>query len=107
MVHKFKVANYGTKVASSMVYDDQTQFTESNIQTYLSELEELITKMITQVAAIRGDPNAAISAMNMNLMDVKDFNRRAIKIEMPGEADSRGMLKGDLEINEDLELDIL
>jgi hypothetical protein len=31
MVHKFKVANYGTKVASGMVYDDQTQFTESNI----------------------------------------------------------------------------
>jgi hypothetical protein len=63
--------------------------------------------MITQVAAIRGDPNAAISAMNMNLMDVKDFNRKAIKIDAPGEADSRGILKGDTDANEDIELDII
>ena len=90
MVHKFKVAQFGTRIASGMVYSDTTQFTESNIQQYLAELEELITKLITSVAAIRGDPNAAISAMNMNRLTIKDFNRKEMKIDMTGEADARG-----------------
>jgi len=47
MVHKFKVAQFVPRIATGMVYDDQTQFNEGNIKTYLSELEELITKLIT------------------------------------------------------------
>jgi len=47
MVHKFKVARIDTQISRGMVYDDQTVFNESNIQTYLSELEELITRLIT------------------------------------------------------------
>ena len=62
-------------------------FNEGNITQFLSELEELITKLITQTAARRGDPNAAISAMNMNRMDVKNFNKKAIKIDLQAEAE--------------------
>lgn len=83
MVHTFKVARLDAELARGVVYDDQTVFNESNIQTYLSELEELITKLITQIAAIRGDPNAAISAMNMNQMPLKDFNKKPMKLNHP------------------------
>jgi hypothetical protein len=47
MVHKFKVARLETQISRGMVYDDQTVFNESNIQTYLSELEELVNRLIT------------------------------------------------------------
>jgi hypothetical protein len=39
-----------------MVYDAQTTFNENNITNYLGELEELITKLIITVAAIKEDP---------------------------------------------------
>ena len=53
----------------------------------------MITKLITNVAAIRGDPNAAISAMNMNSLNEKNFKKAAIKIEMPSDINDRGVIK--------------
>ena len=106
MVHKFKVAQFGTRIASGMVYSDTTQFTESNIQQYLAELEELITKLITSVAAIRGDPNAAISAMNMNRLTIKDFNKKEMKIDMSGEADARGNSARDYD-HDEIDYDVI
>ena len=104
MVHKFKVAQFGTRIASGMVYSDTTQFTESNIQQYLAELEELITKLITSVAAIRGDPNAAISAMNMNRLTIKDFNKKEMKIDMVGE--DRGISSRDYD-HEEIDYEVI
>lgn len=106
MVHKFKVAQFNTRIASGMVYSDTTQFTESNIQQYLAELEELITKLITSVAAIRGDPNAAISAMNMNRLTIKDFNKKEMKIDMTGDADARGNSARDYD-HDEIDYDVI
>lgn len=106
MVHKFKVASFGTRIASGMVYSDTTQFTESNIQQYLAELEELITKLITSVAAIRGDPNAAISAMNMNRLTIKDFNKKEMKIDMVGE-DRGNVLSGRDYDHEEIDYEVI
>jgi hypothetical protein len=92
MVHRFKAACFETKISGNMVYDNQTSFNENNISNYLGELEELITKLITSVANIRGDPNAAISAMNMNRLTEKNFNKQSIKIAMPSEVDARGVI---------------
>jgi hypothetical protein len=59
-----------------MVYDAQTTFNENNITNYLGELEELITKLIITVAAIKEDPQtAAISALNMSKLTEKQFNK--------------------------------
>ena len=57
----------------------------------MAELEELITKLITSVASIRGDPNAAISAMNMNRLTIKDFNKKEMKIDMTADIDAKGL----------------
>jgi len=103
MVHKFKVARLNTQISRGMVYDDQTVFNESNIQTYLSELEELITRLITQVAAIRGDPNAPISAMNMNHLTLKDFNKKPLRVDLPMDAGMMSMGgKSDMDTQEEL-----
>lgn len=109
MVHKFKVARLETQISRGMVYDDQTVFNESNIQTYLSELEELVNRLITQVAAIRGDPNAPISAMNMNSMNLKDFNKKPMRVDVPMD---QGMMsmggKSDMDTAEDvIEVEIM
>ena len=103
MVHKFKVARIDTQISRGMVYDDQTVFNETNIQTYLAELEELINRLITQVAAIRGDPNAPISAMNMNYMDLKDFNKKAMKVDVPLDSGIMSMGgKSDMDTTDDV-----
>ena len=103
MVHKFKVARIDTQISRGMVYDDQTVFNETNIQTYLAELEELINRLITQVAAIRGDPNAPISAMNMNYMDLKDFNKKAMRVDVPLDSGMMSMGgKSDMDTTDDV-----
>ena len=109
MVHKFKVARLETQISRGMVYDDQTVFNESNIQTYLSELEELVNRLITQVAAIRGDPNAPISAMNMNSMNLKDFNKKPMRVDVPMDSGMMSMGgKSDMDTAEDnIEVEIM
>lgn len=109
MVHKFQVARIETQISRGMVYDDQTSFNESNIQTYLSELEELINRLIIQVAAIRGDPNAPISAMNMNYMDQKDFNKKAMCVDVPLDSGMMSMGgKSDVDTTDDIiDVDIM
>jgi hypothetical protein len=83
MVDRFRQAKYNPTIASMMAYDEETLFTENNIQQYLGELEELITKLITRVASTRGDPNAPIAAMNMSKLNEKVFERRSLKVDIP------------------------
>jgi hypothetical protein len=93
MVHKFKAACFETRIAGTMIYDSQTIFNENNISGYLGELEELITKLIISVAAIKEDPQAAaIAALNMSKLTEKRFDKAAAKISMPSEVDSRGVI---------------
>ena len=50
LVLDFRGANFSSKVANQMTYDDHTHFTESNITSYLAELEEYIAQLITYTA---------------------------------------------------------
>jgi len=66
-----------------MIYDENTQFNESNIIPFLAELEEYISALITFVAYKRDDPNAAISSVPLEKLPYKDFNRRELAIDAP------------------------
>lgn len=59
------------------------------------------------MAAIRGDPNAAISAMNMNRLTIKDFNKKEMKIDMQGEAEARGMNSARDYDQEEIDYDVI
>ena len=55
LVHKFKAAKFNTKVGSKMQYNDETTFNETNITTYLAELEEYFATLIAYLANQKGD----------------------------------------------------
>lgn len=50
MVDLFKSSQFFLSVASSMQYDEDTQFKENNVTFYLAELEEYISLLITYIA---------------------------------------------------------
>ncbi len=56
-----------------MNYDEGFFFNESNIISYLAEVEEYISSLITYSAFKRDDPNAAISAIPLEKLNQKDF----------------------------------
>lgn len=55
-----------------MGYDDQTHFSETNIESYLAECEEYLSQLIGYVAQQQGDPNPAISSVPFNMLPKKD-----------------------------------
>jgi hypothetical protein len=50
MVEAFRRSHFRLAVASSMSYDEGTQFNENNVTYYLAELEEFISNFITYLA---------------------------------------------------------
>jgi hypothetical protein len=83
MVNLFVQAKFSSNVANHMNYDSTTQFNEQNITSYLSELEEYISNLITILAYNRGDPNAAISAVPLERLKNKDFSTKDLVIDAP------------------------
>lgn len=83
MVNLFKKSKFSLAVASNMNYDENTQFNENNVTTYLAELEEYISALITYVAYKRDDPNAAISSVPLEKLPQKEFNKKQIAIDAP------------------------
>ncbi len=73
-----------------MQYDDQTQFNENNITIYLAELEEYFASLITFMAVQKGDQNAAISTVPLEVLNEKDFNKKELYIEAPYETNRVG-----------------
>ena len=80
---EFYEAKFTTRVASRMQYDQHTQFNESNITSYLAELEEYIFSLITYQAYQQGDPNAAISSVPLDQLHRKEFEWRKLEIDCP------------------------
>ncbi len=76
MVEMFKRSKFFLSVAQKMSYDEGFTFNESNIVSYLAELEEYISSLITYTAFKRDDPNAAISAIPLEKLNQKDFNKK-------------------------------
>lgn len=83
MVEMFKRSKFYLSVATKMNYDEGFIFSESNIVSFLAELEEYICSLITYTAFKRDDPQAAIAAIPLEKLFVKDFNRKDITISAP------------------------
>lgn len=58
------------------MYDSDTQFNENNVTMYLAELEEYISSLITLVAHQKEEPNAVISAIDLENLNQKFFQRK-------------------------------
>lgn len=82
MVEMFKRAKFTLSVATKMRYDENFQFTENNIVSFLAELEEYICSLITYTAFKRDDINAAISAIPLERLINKDFNKKEIAVSL-------------------------
>jgi hypothetical protein len=65
-----------------MSYDEGFVFTENNIVQYLAELEEYISSLITYSAFKRDEPNAAISAIPLEKLNQKEFNKKDITVTL-------------------------
>ena len=83
MVKMFKASKFFLVVANKMSYDDGINFTENNIVTYLAELEEYISSLITYTAFKKDDPNAPISSIPLENLNAKDHNKKVMTIEPP------------------------
>jgi hypothetical protein len=66
-----------------MLYDEDTIFNENNVTHYLSELEEYISNFITFLAQREKNPDAPISALSLDNMATKDFEKATAAIEVP------------------------
>ena len=82
MVDMFKRSKFFLCVAQKMNYEDGIIFTENNIVSYLAELEEYISSLITYTAFKRDEPNAAISSIPLEKLDQKDFQKKNITVSL-------------------------
>ena len=87
MVDKFKESHFNLSVASHMQYDDDVTFNENNVTMYLTELEEYISAFITYLAHREKNPDAPISALSLDNMTNKEFDKGAIAIDAPNAHD--------------------
>lgn len=76
----FKKTRFFLSVAQKMSYEEGFVFNESNIISYLAEVEEYISSLITYSAFKRDDPNAAVSAIPLEKLNQKDFNRKDLTV---------------------------
>ena len=83
MVDMFKKSKFFLCVAQKMNYEDGIHFTENNIVSYLAEVEEYISSLITYTAFKRDEPNAAISSIPLEKLNQKDFAKKNVAIDPP------------------------
>ena len=82
MCQKFKDEPlFKLSVAQHMQYDEGTQFNENNVTVYLAELEEFISNFITFMAQREKNPDAPISALSLDAMNNKEFDKGPMAIE--------------------------
>jgi hypothetical protein len=87
MVEKFDLSHFILAVAYHMQYDEDTVFNENNVTFYLSELEEYISCFITFLAQREKNPDAPISALSLDNMATKEFEKATAAIEVPSSND--------------------
>lgn len=83
MVEMFKQSKFFLCVAQKQNYQNGIIFTENNIVSYLAELEEYMSSLITYTAFKREDPNAPICSIPLENLNNKNFQQANIKIEPP------------------------
>ena len=82
MVEAFVSTKFFLSVASKMNYDDGIVFTENNIVSYLAEVEEYISSLVTYMAFKRDDPNAATSAIPLSSLNRKNFAEKELEVSL-------------------------
>jgi hypothetical protein len=81
MCEEFKKSHFWLSVAQNMQYDSDTTFNESNVTMFLAELEEYISLLITYLAYKQENPDAAIAALSLEQMGVKEFEKNALHVD--------------------------
>lgn len=82
MVEMFKRCNFLLHVAYKQDYEEGFKFTESNIITYLAEVEEYICALITYTAWKLNLPNHATTFIPFEALTAKDFDRKEITVRL-------------------------
>lgn len=70
-------------MAIPQVYNDLTHFNEQNVTVYLAELEEYIAQLITYLAHKNKDDNAAFASVPLDVLEIKDFDKKLLSIKAP------------------------
>lgn len=104
MVDNFKKSHFFLSVAQNAQYDEDTQFNENNVISYLAELEEYISLFITYLAYKQENPDAAISSLSLEKMAIKEFDKDKLNIEAPNSNDI-GMMNDDMETEDEVTVD--
>ena len=81
IVRKFKDSHIKLAVAQSLQYDEDLIFNENNVILYLAEIEEYISTLITQIAQREKNPDAPISALSLDNMANKEFDKGAMSVD--------------------------
>ena len=84
MIEKFHSdSGFNLTVAQPQQYDEELQFTENNCMTFLAELEEFMTQLITFMAHREKNPDAPISALGLENITEKEFDKGPLAIDAP------------------------
>lgn len=80
MIREFSKTKFFLSVANKQHYEAGFNFNESNIISYLAELEEYIAILITYLATKRDDPVAPFALIPLDKLDVKNHNKKEIAV---------------------------
>ena len=78
LVENFRDSHFGLGVSTPMTYDEDLVFNEGNVTQHLAELEEYFNAMIIYLAHREKKEDAAFSALALENMAEKDFQKGAI-----------------------------
>merc|ERR1719454_1665652 len=81
MIENFRESHFKLAVGNHMQYDDDLVFNENNVTLYLAELEEYISNFITFIAQREKNPDAPISALSLDAMQNKEFDKGPLNVE--------------------------
>lgn len=81
MIQIFHGSDFKLSVAAEMMYDDDLIFNENNVTLYLAELEEFISNFITFLAQKEKNPDAPVSALSLDQMNNKEFDKGPLAVE--------------------------
>ena len=106
MIEGFRKSHFFLSVASNQQYDEDTQFNESNVTMYLSELEEYISLFITYLAYKQDHPDAAIASLSLNELKQKDWENEGKHADVGAKASQDVQYnEEDLETEDDIVTD--
>lgn len=106
MVTMFNTSNFQgmQSVSSHQDYDADLKFNENNVTTYLSELEEYVTHLISFLFWRHNENNFQYASLDLDGMKKKDFEQGPPTIEAPNTNDFHNQ-EDETDIGDDLVTD--